>query len=171
MAESENRLEETYVLDTSALLYASLPSKRNLRYFTIREVIDEIYKDELKREVVNALIESQKVKIQDPKPMFIEKARQIAKEHGELLKMSETDIKLLALAIQLHEDRDITVMTDDYSIQNLLEILKIKYIPIRRKIRKVVKKWIFKCMRCGEVYDDYIEECSKCGGKVIRSRG
>ena len=74
-------------------------------------------------------IEEGKIKIKEPKEEFIHELNDIISKSGDDLRLSHADKKLLALALDLlnEYDANIKVLTDDYSMQNVLKILDIPY--------------------------------------------
>jgi UPF0271 protein len=64
--------------------------------------------------------------------MFVEKATEVAKRFGLLNKLSKTDIDVIALALQLKEQGySVTVLTDDYDIQNILQRIGIDFTSVK----------------------------------------
>ncbi len=153
------------ILDTSALLYLPLSKGKGERHITTYSVIKEIYKDEIKKAVIDAYIQTNILKVVKPKKKYIVEALRKAREIGEH-RLSKADVEVLALAIQLRGEGAI-VFTDDYAIQNILHINNIPYLPVRRQIKRKLK-WTYQCEACGETYNSETEICEKCGSKVVR---
>jgi len=130
-------------------------------------VINEIYKDPIAKEKVDTFIAIGSLHIHNPTRKSIEKAVEYAKEKGERYRLSKADIDVLSLAIEFRKYNPI-VITDDYSLQNLLEQLNIRYISLRRRIKKVVEKWEYRCVKCGAIYGKPQDECTICGGSIRR---
>jgi len=168
MAESENRV--VCIVDTSLLLFGNLIPRKEIRYITSSRVVDEIYKDNLKREVVKGYIASGRLEVENPSKKFLDKAMEIARDISELSKLSQADLDIIALAMKHVETDTVIVITDDFSIQNILENLGIDYLPVRRKIKDRVRRWRFICRKCGKKYLNDIQICPICGGKVTRHR-
>ncbi len=168
MAESENKV--ICIVDTSLLLFGTLIPRKEIEYITSPKVVEEIYKTDLKREIVEGYIANNRLRVEKPDDKFLEKAENVAREIGELSKLSQADVDILALAIKYSGRHRVIVFTDDYSIQNILENLGIEYRPIRRKIKERVSRWRFRCKKCGEKYQNDIQICPICGGEVIRRR-
>ncbi len=121
------------VADTSAFLtgFAAVLSGT---IYTTSDVLYEI-KDENSRNLVERLLNAGKLSIIEPERRFIEIVRNISSKVRTLKKLSETDIKVLALALHLDEKFNcpIYIATDDYSIQYTAERLKIKILKMRYK--------------------------------------
>ena len=76
--------------------------------------------------------------------------------------ISETDIDLLALALEL----EAALYTDDFAIQNVAAVLGIRTVPIhQRKARRV--HWKYRCRGCGR-YFNHDGECPVCGSAIKR---
>jgi len=73
--------------------------------------------------------------IQSPSKESILKIKKIAEETGDINRLSNADIELLALALDkiMMKNRDVCILTDDYSIQNIANNLNIDYKNISQK--------------------------------------
>jgi rRNA maturation endonuclease Nob1 len=94
-----------------------------------------------------------------------------ASEVGDSYFLSETDLQLLALAIELKE-RGLSplIATDDYSIQNVAKQLGIEFAPlatfgIRRRL-----EWLRYCPACHKTYPSEYKSsnCEVCGTVLKR---
>lgn len=145
------------VLDTSAIIYLSDFRKFD-EILTVQEVVEEV-KDRTTAMKLSTL----KLKILEPSNAVIEKVRKTAKETGDLDKLSKTDLKILALAL---ENRS-TIISDDRNVQNVAEKLKLGYISIfNEKITKLII-WKKFCRNCKKFYDKK-SACPVCGAKLVR---
>ena len=89
-----------------------------------------------------------------------------ARETGDIARLSAADRGLLALA----RDLGATILTDDYSIQNVAARLGIPYERVvERGIREVVE-WRYRCTGCGRFFEEPMKECPVCGSKVRTTR-
>lgn len=145
------------VLDTSAIIYLN-----DFRKFddiiTVQEVVDEV-KDSISSMKLSGL----DFKIFEPSEESIEEIKKTAEKTGDLEKLSDTDIKVLALA----KENSCTIISDDRNIQNVAEKLGIKYIPVyNEKITKLIT-WKKFCRNCKKNYDRG-EDCPVCGEKLSR---
>jgi UPF0271 protein len=116
-------------------------------------------------------IESRRLKIQAPEKIFIEKAREAAATVGDAFWLSETDLQVLALALQLKmQGRTPLVATDDYSIQNLARHLGIEFAPLATFGIRRMLKWVRYCPACHRKYpSDYkSKKCQVCGTELKR---
>jgi UPF0271 protein len=122
---------KVYVFDTAAFIAALQLMMYGVEIYTTSSVIAEV-KDS---ESVQRLELSQpvgRVSVVDPEKMFVEKATEVAKRFGLLDKLSKTDIDVIALALQLKEQGySVTVLTDDYDIQIILQRIGIDFKPVK----------------------------------------
>jgi len=153
------------VLDTSAILRSNLDFSDGC-YVITDNVIHEI-KDEIIKSVIDSGIRNGRIEIKTPDDDFLKRVKEEAEKTGDLNRLSDTDIELIAIALE----NDYTIVTDDYSIQNMCKCLKIDYEKnihdgIKRKL-----KWSMICEGCGREYD-YKTNISKCEicGSYLRKR-
>lgn len=157
------------VIDTTALLTWHIPLD-NYTNFTTEGILKEIKKSEMTKAIIESYILSGNLVIRNPSQKYLEKARDLAIDTGDLVKLSKQDLEIIALGLELlDEGYEVQVVTDDYSIQNVLKGIGIEVVSYFRKIKKVYN-WILVCEKCGEIYPaDYPNTyCEKCGGRIIR---
>jgi len=106
------------ICDTSVLLHSDFTGQ----IITVQEVLNEI-KTKKHRE----RLEFREIKILEPEERFVREIEDGAKKAGLGKKLSRTDKKLLALALQT----DDILLTDDYTIQKLAKIMGIKCKPFQ----------------------------------------
>ena len=146
------------VLDTSAFIYLNDFSKFE-EILTVPEVLEEA-----KDRVSILKISATKIKLKEPNLNSIMDVTKAAKETGDLDRLSSTDIKILALA----KSTGSIIITDDYSIQNVAEKIKIPYLSIfNKKISKLII-WKKFCRNCRKEYSDKEKVCKICGTKLTR---
>ncbi len=91
-----------------------------------------------------------------------EKVILAAKKTRDSCVISDTDLDLLALALDL----DGVLHTDDFAIQNVAGVLGVQTIPINQRKAKRVH-WKYRCSGCGR-YFDHDGECLICGSVIKR---
>jgi len=145
------------VLDTPALIYLNDFRKFD-EMLTVGDVLREV------RDSVSAMkLAGLDVKIIEPDKESIEKIKNTADGTGDLEKLSETDVKVLALALE----KNCIVVSDDRNIQNVAEKIGIKYIGVfTEKISKLVI-WKKFCSNCKKSFD-HGDVCNICGNKLSR---
>ena len=159
-----------YVLDASAFINGFEP--KGQFNFTVSLITDEV-KDLKSKILLDQAIEEGKIIIKEPKEEFIKELNETISKSGDDLRLSEADKKLLALALDLKsENENIKVLTDDYSMQNVLRILQIPYDSIITEGIKGVYNWVKTCEGCKKEFDaDYpFDDCEICGSKVFKRR-
>ena len=70
---------------------------------------------------------------------------------------------MLALALDVNQEDEATIITDDYSIQNVANELKIKFNPISQDGITKSFKWTYRCSGCGKKFNENIKTCPICG--------
>jgi len=163
-------VDGTSILDTGALLVMPISmisggSALDSQRIELRRLDPE------RMEMIDLL-----VKWVEPGEESIYRAREIARESGDLAGLSEVDLGLLALAIELEKP----LLTDDYRLQNLCGIAEIECSPIETEGIASIWSWEIRCLACGKTYPQPSEttpkregvgECSDCGSPLkLRKR-
>jgi len=147
-----------YVLDSSALL-----AGKDL-------LLEEMYcTPDVLREVkgkgptiqLMSMIET-RVKVQAPSNEALEKVVESAERTGDAKRLSPTDIGVLALALDL----EATIVTDDYSIQNVANSIGLKYLGLSFPDIEKKIEWGYRCVGCGKRFEEPMEECPICGSRI-----
>jgi len=157
-----------YVLDSSALINnPQFSFEKGMRYACTLEVLEELKSLEVKALAENAL-KQKLLRVYKPKHKYLKRAQTIAIRNG-FRRISKADLSVLALAFQLKEQRRrFVVITDDYSIQNFLEMYKIKFWPaIQGRISETIyfESYCPACMKKFSVLPAR-KECPNCGVKL-----
>ena len=147
------------VLDSSAFIGGFLPEEDE--YFTVHEVIDEV-EDDQSKERLSYFLNSGKIKIKEPNVEIVEDVIKKSQATGDNLSL--TDIKLIALAIEL----DSPILSEDYGIQNVSSVMNIKYKSIRESGIKKMINWEYYCMGCRKIYSKDKKICQDCGSIIKR---
>lgn len=106
------------------------------------------------------------LEVRAPTDASLDEARRVAEETGDLGDLSEADLEVVALAIDL----DAEVVTDDYRIQNVLESLGLSFTPVSQQGIGEEWEWTYRCASCGRTFDDNWTDCPVCGGEVQTRR-
>ncbi len=158
-----------YILDTTSLILYRVPYR--CLCVSCRHILGEVH-DPIAKSIIQGFVDAGQLIIDEPDEAYIKRAREIAEKTGDLTKLSEADIHVVALAIKYRDmGYNVNVVTDDFSIQNILRMLGIKYIKYFREIKKVIK-WVIKCEKCGKIYPPNYkgQTCAVCGGRLVRRR-
>lgn len=160
-------IKRAIVLDAAALILGFTHAE-NALVITSSKVLEEA-KDREARYRVLAAQEGTSIKVMEPEPAYIEEVKEEAHKLGEI-KLSEADISILALALQLSRlGWDIYILTSDYSIQNLASKLGLKTKAILHQGIREVISWEVYCGVCGWVGDGRLgESCPRCGHRLKR---
>ena len=101
------------ILDASAF-YAGIPFGSSNDCYTTSLVYDEIKHIKKNQEVLETLLETNRLKIRDPDKKYTETAIKVAKNTGDYQQMSKQDLSIIALCIDLKGE----IITDDFAISN-----------------------------------------------------
>lgn len=159
-----------FVLDASAFINGfNLEFSNN---YTAPEITEEV-KDFESKLMLDMAIEDGRLIIQDVDERYMEYLDKIISESGDSLRLSIPDKKLIGLALMLNdENKEIKVITDDYTIQNTLKILNIPFSGVLTSGIKEVYNWKKVCEGCKKEFDeDYpFDDCDICGSKIFKKR-
>lgn len=146
-----------YVLDTSALFsMQDLPS--DSRCFTTPGVLKEMEKYGDRR----AGLWGDLLIVSEPTSTSLRKVKEASSRTGDSTRLSPTDMEVLALALELKAQ----VLSDDYSLQNLATYLGIPFRPVGLKGIKDLRRWRWRCIGCGRIFEKEMSECPVCGSKL-----
>ncbi len=152
---------KVYVIDSSVVF---LKKARYDRMITIPEVVDEV-KDENSR-LYLSLID---VSVEEASDKNINRVIRTARKTGDIYKLSDTDIKLIAKALdEVERGNDAVIVTDDYSIQNVARLLGLKIENVIQPTISKVFKWVKVCRGCGRRVEGDV--CPVCGSEVVLRR-
>ena len=159
-----------YVLDASAFINGYEPGN-NVNY-TVSDITHEV--KDLKSQIrLNQAIDEGNLIVRNPNDKFKLELDEIIKKSGDSLRLSEPDKNLIALALDIQNtNSNVKVLTDDYSIQNVLKIIGIPYSSIITKGINGVYNWVKTCNGCKRDYpEDYpYEDCEVCGSSLFKRR-
>ncbi len=165
--ENENRQKglngkEMIVPDTSAILTGSV----NLLGENI--IVPSMVLWEIARGKPARIIKDQEemLRVVNPQKNSVMRIREEAEITGDLKYLSETDIEVLAVALESNGK----IITNDYSIQNVAKKIGIPFEPCGIDPIKNEIKWSFRCKGCRKVYEENLKECRICGHKLVRYR-
>jgi len=158
------------ILDASAFIGKFFSYLPETEYVTVPEILNEIL-NEKTRDILETYVQAEKIKIKSPSLESIKKIEHIAKETGDLPYISETDKKLLALALDYKKKKNkVIIVTDDYSIQNIAKKLSVEFVSLFQKGIKYLISWEIYCPACRKKFPpNYTKEiCDVCGEKIKR---
>lgn len=149
------------VLDASALLSgASFDGE----LYTTPEAVGEVRRHGSTLQL-DAILAT-KVRVLTPAAESLEAVDAVARETGDVARLSPTDRGLLALARELGG----TILTDDYSIQNVAARLGLPYERVLERGISEIVRWRYRCTGCGRFLEEPLKECPVCGSRVKTTR-
>jgi len=151
-----------FVLDTSALI--SGEDFLEGEFFTTFSALKEAKKKGITPQLSSIL--SIRVSVKKPGKEHIEAVSEHAKKTGDIKRLSPTDIEILALAKEL----DATILSDDYSIQNLAKEMEMQYHGVLLKEIREKIYWTYRCKGCLQYFDEPHKTCPVCGSKLRTTR-
>nr|MDO8099892.1 DNA-binding protein [Candidatus Njordarchaeota archaeon] len=158
------------VLDTSAILRGFMRHMTDAIKFTTPDVLNELSNSSFDFVTNLHIVDEASIGIRAPNEMILRRVDQTAAEVGET-SLSRTDRSLAALALELKDTGyDPVLVTDDYALQNVAEILGLAYKSyIERGIRRRYR-WKLVCPGCLREYrpSPAVNVCSVCGSKLKR---
>ena len=150
------------VLDSSAF-YAGIPFSSSEPSVTTSHVYNEIKHIKKDHDAVQILIETRRLKISDPEHKFIITVNDAAKKSGDFPNLSQEDVSIIALSLQLNAE----LITDDFAVSNVAKNLSIKVIPVMTSGIKKIVTWIYYCPGCKTDFSK-VTECPICGNRLKR---
>lgn len=149
-----------YILDSSFFLSGYPVPDGEL--FTIPNVVEEVRPDRKELDFAR----SKGLQVMDPPEEAIRTVKDSAQRTGDLGRLSDTDICILALA--LHKKG--ILISDDYSVQNTASFLGIQYASLLEQGISKVVTWYHRCSYCGRYDEEDRADCTTCGGPMRRTR-
>jgi UPF0271 protein len=159
-----------FVLDTSAIIYGFNPRLIKGDHYITPKVEAELLGRRTKN-VTELSVSSGYMKVKSPKDEYKEKVRAKATSTGDLSVLSEADLEVVALALELKDEGRVpTVISDDYSLQNLCTNMEITFRPMMTKGISQEFWWFLYCPACGATYEKSLKSniCQVCGHTLKR---
>ena len=153
------------VLDSSAF-YAGIPFSSSEPSVTTSYVYNEIKHIKKDHDAVQILIETRRLKISDPEHKFIITVNNAAKKSGDFPNLSQEDVSIIALSLQLNAE----LITDDFAVSNVAKNLNIKVIPVMTSGIKKIITWVYYCPGCKTDFSETMN-CPNCGNRLKRKPG
>ncbi len=134
------------------------------KVYTTEEVILEV-RDRSSRLSLDMAVSSGKVSVFAPRESSLKQALKFARQVGEDT-LSEADLSVIALALEM---KPCLVLTDDFSVQNVLKFIGVDYrsVKLNRRVGEV-RDFEYVCEGCGKTYENKVKECAVCGNQVVK---
>ncbi|MBN1678385.1 MAG: nucleic acid-binding protein [Candidatus Thermoplasmatota archaeon] len=152
-----------YVLDSSALFYGK-DFPPSFECVITPGVVRELKKEDMGERL--ELLLATKIRVVSPSMRSVKKVEEKAKETGDLRRLSQTDIEIVALALDLGYE----LVSDDYSVQNIARVVGVPCRGMEQKGIREVYRWKAKCKGCGKTFDADVRECDVCGSETRTRR-
>ncbi len=96
-------------------------------------------------------------RVESPLVDALKRARSAAKTTGDIAVLSQTDLDVLAKAVEYGA----ILATDDYAVQNVALHLGLRVEPVAQPLIKKTMRRIQRCRACGCAFEG--EACPDCG--------
>jgi len=159
------------VLDTSAFIAGFDPFSIADEVYSVPAVEQELAHNSLPWTRFRTAVESGKLRLKTAREHFMRRVRESSKTVGDVLFLSDVDLQVLALALELsNTGRNPLIVTDDYSIQNVANQIGVEFTSLMTFGIRFRLHWIMYCPACGRKYPpDYkLKLCEVCGTELKR---
>ncbi|MDI9610546.1 MAG: NOB1 family endonuclease [Archaeoglobaceae archaeon] len=147
-----------YVLDSTAIFQRKAVYENMV---TVPEVVSEILDENS-----SLYFSVKELRVENASEKNFRFVEEISKKTGDIYRLSETDLKILAKALDEKEKgNEIVLVTDDYSIQNVAMALGINFESVIHAGISKGFKWVRVCRGCGRKIDS--EVCPICGCEAV----
>jgi endoribonuclease Nob1 len=153
-----------YALDAGAFYTGLVFLSSAYQYLTTQAIFDEVKHIKRSHGAIEALLESNTLHVLNSDRKNIDKVVAAARRTGDYQKLSEADISIIALALQLK----IVLVTNDYAVANVATTLKIPVKSVASKGVMHTRRWIAYCSACGKAFGPNAKECRLCGNRLRR---
>jgi UPF0271 protein len=168
---TESSQRKVAVLDTSAFIAGFDPFSLEVEEYTVPMVKEEIPESSMLEVRFETAEASGRLKVKVPNEEFLKRVKASATSVGDKFFLSETDLQLLALALQLKIDgHSPVIVTDDYSIQNVADQMGVGFASLATFGIRLRLTWMRYCPACHREYpaDSKAKTCKVCGTKLKR---
>jgi len=157
---------KVFIIDTSAIL-SGKPINIIGDMVTSSSVSDEFSPGGRSYRSFQFLVEKG-LKVMFPSSESVNKINRKSVEIGEENRLSKADKDILALALDFLKlnNKEVIILTDDYSIQNIAVVFKIKFESVNQIGITKKFKWSYRCQGCGKKFKEHINICPICGAEI-----
>lgn len=171
MAAKESETKSRKLILDATAFYAGVPYTSLECYLTTAEVLKEVTHSSKHIAIIDTLLDSKRLVVEKPPSEAYQRVKAAAMETRDISTLSEADISILALVLHYSEKGDAVIVTDDYAVQNVAQILNIRFAPaMSRGIRRMVR-WVHYCPACSQVFGGNMRYCPICGTALKRRVG
>lgn len=133
-------------------------------FLTVPSVVEELHSENSR-----TILELMNVRVEPPLQSFIKKVKTKADITRDSEELSDTDIDILAKALEYSQREETVLVTDDFAIQNTAIQLGIKVMPAGQRKIKDVLIWEKQCIGCKRRFPQG-DECPVCGSQMKKRR-
>ena len=165
------KVKKAIILDTSALLSGFDPLLIGEEQYTVPAVKRELRENGMTWIRFKTAVENGRLKLVEPNQIFMKKVKDAAVKVGDQFFLSEVDQQILSLALQLkNQGYASSIVTDDYSIQNVADQLSIEFVSLATFGIRLRLIWTRYCPACHKEYapDHTSTTCNICGSQLRR---
>jgi UPF0271 protein len=157
----------SYVLDASAVYNGILAHNlKGLKYLP-ECVITEIQGMIRGEAIIEEALLYEDLKIASVEPDSLAKIKEVAQKTGDIQELSNCDLAVLSIAYTLIEQKiAVTIISDDYDIQNLAAYLNIPSRGIYWKGITSIHKYQWVCPACKAISVEKRTHCIECGTEL-----
>jgi len=158
-------------LDTSALIAGFNPLSISETQYSVPAVKKELVPNSMPWTRFNAAVENRRLIVRTPRSSSLQEVREASGRVGDARYLSEADLQVLALALELKNvGLHPLIVTDDYSIQNVANQIRVNFTSLMTYGIRFRFNWILHCPACFRKYSsDYkFKSCEVCGTKLKR---
>ena len=143
------------ILDTSAFLAGYSVQKSDEFIYTVPLVREEIKEGTINKLRFENAIKLGTLKIIEPENIYRDKVLTVVKKIGDDQILSDTDIQIISLGLQLKTNgMKPTIISDDYAVQNVADKLGFNFQGLITPGIKRRYKWINYCPGCKKKFKD-----------------
>ncbi|MHA1795126.1 MAG: NOB1 family endonuclease [Promethearchaeota archaeon] len=168
-----------YILDNTAfaagLNLNILEEDSATIFLTTPEIIEEAQKNKKSSQMLSIALFQNKIQLYSPSNSSISYVKKQAQQSGDIGALSEPDISILSLAYEWQKNNpeaEVLLISDDYSVQNTAEFLKISFKPLQQDGIRHKISWEVFCPHCFRRFSPLQlgKTCPICGAKLKRRR-
>lgn len=169
--KGQSEAKRIIVLDTSAFAAGFDPFSVSEIQYTVPLVREELKGNAFAKIRLKTAIEQGKVIVKRPEKSFLDAVKTSATAIGDKVFLSETDLQILALALELKDEGYSPVIaSDDYSVQNVANCIGVEFASLATFGIRFQLEWMRYCPACYRKYKaDYKRKrCAVCGTELKR---
>lgn len=152
-----------YIADSAVFIMGKDIDPMNI--ITVSSVVEELRSSEASLRFDLALEGG--ARVESPDPVVRKKVIEIAEGTRDVEELSATDIDILSKALEYGSEA--VLLTDDYAVQNVAEVLGVKVMPVVQKKIRDVLLWEKECTGCRRRFTTG-DVCEVCGSTLKKKR-